>query len=72
MGRTADGNTLEARRVIIEDLRKPLAPFTPEGLRTTFTDAESALEAREEEEADLAEMLRQQANMEDSSRTLTA
>ena len=64
MGRTAEGNTPEARRVIVEDLRKPLAPFTPEGLRATFTDAESALEAGEEEEADLAEMLRQQANME--------
>ena len=64
MGRTADGNTSEARRVIIEDLRKPLEPFTPEELRTTFTDAESALEAREEEEDDLAGMLRQQANME--------
>jgi GTPase SAR1 family protein len=70
MGRTADGNTPEAREVIVEDLRKPLEPFTPEGLRTTFTDAESALEAREEEEEDLAEMLRRQANMEELVRNL--
>ena len=70
MGRTADGNTPEAREVIVEDLRKPLEPFTPEGLRTTFTDAESALEAREEEEEDLAEMLRRQANMEGLIRNL--
>lgn len=64
MGRTATGNTPEARRIITEDLREPLAPFTPEGLRTTFTDAESALEALEEEEAEFASRLRQQANME--------
>ena len=70
MGRTADGNTPETREVIVEDLRKPLAPFTPEGLRTTFTDAESALEAGEEEEKDLAEMLRRQANMEELIRNL--
>ena len=70
MGRTADGNTPGAREVIVEDLRIPLEPFTPEGLRTTFTDAESALEAREEEEEDLAEMLRRQANMEGLIRNL--
>ena len=64
MGRTADGNTPETRKVIIEDLREPLAPFTPEELRITFTDAESALEARDEEDEELARMLRQQANME--------
>ncbi len=65
MGRAADGNTPETRRVIIEDLREPLAPFTPEELRITFTDAESALEARAEEDEELAGMLRQQANMEE-------
>ena len=70
MGRTAEGNTPEARGVIVEDLRKPLAPLTLEGLRITFTDAESALEAREEEEDDLAGMLRQQANMEELIRNL--
>ena len=70
MGRAADGNTPEARGVIVEDLREPLAPLTPEGLRTTFTDAESTLEAREEEEDDLAGMLRRQANMEELVRNL--
>ena len=70
MGRTAAGNTAEARRVIVEDLREPLAPLTPEGLRTTFTDAESALEAQEEEDDDLAEMLSRQANMEGLIRNL--
>ena len=64
MGRTADGNTPETRRVISEDLRVPLAPFTPEELRITFTDAESALEGRAEEDEELAGMLRQQANMD--------
>ena len=72
MGRTADGNTPETRRVIIEDLREPLAPFTPEELRITFTDAASALEARDEEDEELAGMLRQQANMEQLVQNLDA
>ena len=64
MGRAAGGNTPDVRMVIIEDLRDPLAPFTPEGLRITFTDAESLLEAQEEEDEELASMLWQQANLD--------
>ena len=45
MSRAAQGNSLESRQVITEDLRKVLTPFTPKDLRITFTDAESALEA---------------------------
>ena len=72
MGRTASGNTPEARTVVIEDLREQLAPFTPEGLRITFTDAESALEAREEDDEELASMLRQQANLDQLVHNLDA
>ena len=39
MGRAAVGNMQGARKVITEDLRRPLAPITPEDLRVTFTAA---------------------------------
>ena len=65
MDRTADGNTPEARDTITEGLREPLAPFTPEDLRITFTAAQDALEAEQEEEDDeIAAMLRDEGNME--------
>ena len=63
MGRAAAGNTPAAREVIYEDLRRPLAPFTPEDLRITFTDAASALEARAETDAEIADILTEQANV---------
>ena len=63
MGRAAAGNTPAAREVITEDLRRPLAPFTPEYLRITFTDAASALEARAETDAEIADILTEQANV---------
>ncbi len=39
------GNTPEIQDVKREDIRKVLAPYTPEELRTSFVDAEAALEA---------------------------
>ena len=63
MGRAAAGNTPAAREVIYEDLRRPLAPFTPEYLRITFTDAASALEARAASDAEIADILTEQANV---------
>ena len=63
MGRHADGNTEESRAVITEDLRAPLAPFTPEDLKITFTDAADALEAREETDPEFREMLEEQGNL---------
>ncbi|MCY4558128.1 MAG: 50S ribosome-binding GTPase [Chloroflexi bacterium] len=63
MGRAAAGNAREAREVITDDLRRPLAPFTPEELRITFTDAASALEGRTETDAELADILNEQANI---------
>ena len=63
MGRHAEGNTAESRAVITEDLRAPLAPFTPEGLKITFTDAADALEAREEKDPEFRKMLEAQGNL---------
>ncbi len=63
MGRHAEGNTAESRAVITEDLRAPLAPFTPEGLKITFTDAADALEARNENDPEFREMLEDQGNL---------
>ena len=45
MQRSAAGNTPEVQEVIREDIRKVLAPYTPEELRISFVDAETALEA---------------------------
>ena len=65
MDRAADGNGPESRAVLLEDLRGPLSPFTPEGLRVTFTDALSALEALKEEDEEIRDVLQWQANTEE-------
>lgn len=46
MRRCAKGNSQEAQDTIRKDLRKVLAPFTPEDLHTTFIDAEAALDSK--------------------------
>ncbi len=57
MRRCAKGNSQDAQNVILEDLRKVLAPFTPEDLRTTFVDAEAALESKTEADGEIARIL---------------
>ena len=57
MRRCAGGNTPSAQSVIREDLRKVLTPFTPEQLRTSFVDAEAALESEAEGDADISRIL---------------
>lgn len=57
MRRCAKGNSQEAQNIIREDLRKVLAPFTPEDLRTTFIDAEAALESKTETDGEIAKIL---------------
>ena len=70
MGRHANGNTPEAQAIITEDLRKPLEPFTPEDLRITFTDAESALEAQTETDPEFANDQSQEGNLDGLSANL--
>lgn len=57
MRRCAGGNTPGTQEVIREDLRKVLAPFTPEQLRTSFVDAEAALESAREPDGAVARVL---------------
>jgi GTP-binding protein EngB required for normal cell division len=57
MRRCATGNSREAQDVLREDLRRVLAPFTPEDFRTTFIDAEAALESKTESDSVVARAL---------------
>lgn len=57
MRRCAKGNTPEAQNVIREDIRKVLNPFSPEDLRTSFIDAEAALDSKSEDDADISRIL---------------
>ena len=52
MERASEGNTLAQQEVIREDLRKVLAPYTPEQLNLCFLDAESYLDSIEERDDD--------------------
>ena len=52
MERTSNGNTEEQQNVIREDLRKVLAPYTPEDLGISFVDAETYLDSLAEREND--------------------
>lgn len=57
MRRVAGGNTPASQDVIREDLRKVLAPFTPEQLRISFIDAEAVLESAQEANNEIARVL---------------
>ena len=63
MDRHALGNSPKSRATITEALGEPLSPFSPEDMRLTFTDANSALDADNEPDAETAGMLREQGNM---------
>ena len=52
MDRTAGGNTEAQQQIITEDLRKVLAPYTPEQLHVSFLDAKSYLESIKERSDD--------------------
>ena len=64
MQRSAYGNSVETQKVIREDLRKVLVPFTPEGVRTTFIDAESALDSKAEADEAIAAALWRKSGVE--------
>ena len=63
MDRHSLGNSPESQAIITEALREPLSPFSPEDMRLTFTDANSALDADNEPDAEIAGMLREQGIM---------
>ncbi len=48
MDRTSGGNTVEQQAIIVEDLKKVIAPYTPEQLNLSFLDANSYLESVKE------------------------
>jgi GTP-binding protein EngB required for normal cell division len=70
MRRCAMGNSPEAQKVICEDLRKVLAPFTPEDLRVSFIDAEAALESKTESDTAIAGALWRKSEIEQFTKNL--
>lgn len=63
MRRCPGGNTPSAQDTIREDLRKVLAPFTPEQLRTSFVDAEAALESERERDTNVSGILMKKSGL---------
>ena len=72
MSRHRLGNTPESREIVTEALRQALQPFTPEQLRVTFTDAESALEAEETTDPEQVAFLRAEGNIRQLADNLDA
>ncbi len=72
MQRCAQGNTPVARDVIREDIRKVLVPFTPEELRTSFVDAELALDARMEQDEEVSKVYQRKSGFDNFLDTLNA
>jgi hypothetical protein len=72
MEKTAKGNTLEQQGIIREDLRRVLAPCTPEKLRVCFIDALSYLDSVElkDEDPDLSKELFDRSGYNDFIATL--
>ena len=61
MERTSLGNVPEQQEIIREDLRKVLDPYTPEQMNLSFVDAESFLDAVDEEDHEIADELRERS-----------
>ncbi len=53
MERAADGNSVYQQNIIKEDLKKVIAPYTPEQLHLSFLDAESYLDSLVERDSDV-------------------
>jgi small GTP-binding protein len=64
MQRCAKGNTVGMQDIIREDLRKVLAPFSPEELRICFIDAESFIESKHEQDSEFSASLRRKSGIE--------
>jgi len=72
MDRTSGGNTAEQRAIITEDLKKVIAPYTPEQLSLSFLDAKSYLDSVKEREDDpeYADELLEQSGYQEFIKTL--
>lgn len=72
MERTASGNTVEQQAIIEEDLKKVIAPYTPEQLNLVFLDAKSYLESVKEraEDPEYADELLEQSGYAEFVKTL--
>ena len=66
------GNTAENQETKLKDLEKITAPYTPAQLRTVFVDAESYLDSLSEDDAEIAEELRERSNYNVLVATLNA
>ena len=64
MRRCAKGNSPDSQKIIRDDLGKVLVPFTPEFLRTSFLDAEAAIESKAESDETAAKALWRKSGME--------
>lgn len=64
MQRCAKGNTTEMQDIIREDLRKVLAPFSPEDMRICFIDVESYLKSLSENDLEIAGILRRKSGID--------
>lgn len=53
MERAANGNSVYQQNIIKEDLKKVIAPYTPEQLHLSFLDAESYLDSLVERDSDV-------------------
>lgn len=72
MDRTSQGNTSEQQAIILEDLKKVIAPYTPEQLNLSFLDAKSYLESLKEraEDPEYADELLEQSGYSEFIETL--
>lgn len=64
MQRCAKGNTVEMQDIIREDLRKVLAPFSPEDMRISFIDAEFYIDGLHESDSEIAGLLRRKSGID--------
>lgn len=64
------GNTIEMRKIKLDNLCLVTSPYTPEQLHACFVDAESYLESLDEEDADIVQELRIRSNYDELVKTI--
>ena len=70
MQRHSKGNSAVAQQIVKDALRDMLAPFTPEDLHISFTDAKSALDAKAIADEKRSEHLYQKSGMNEFAKNL--